>query len=456
MQNPTTGKNHETNRGTPKMTSRIVLPLLAASAVLLSTSQMAGQIPAQGPGTTFRAIANYVSTDVIVHDKDGKFVPNLSVDDFKVFEDGVLQKVSNFVPVVGGRALGGLAAIGAEAPRTEGLILPKSKPPADQSGRVFIIFIDDMHLQPLDTPQVKALLKKIRDTLVHETDLVGLVSTGYSSIAIDISYDYGHRRFDEAINKVMGAGLTPQDILSGGEGAEGPTGVRYQAHVAFSTAYDLLEQAAKITNRRKAFIYVSEGYSFNPYKDSRYKKEQEKYGTSSSDGTSTGSSTGDSQNQNSSYCSNCSDSSDPFKRPGSQFAEADLIGELAELTRTARRANVTFYTVDPRGLIGGRDIKDDEISYEDWRDFMNTTISSLEVLGEETGGFCICKTNDFDKGLRRIDAETSDYYILGYSSSNPDPLKLRRSIKIESNRPGLDLIYRSDYTLPKPNRNNKK
>src|SRR5580765_2167581 len=175
MQIHTTGKN---------LTSRIVLPLLAACAVLLSTGRMtAGQAQVPGQGTTFRAIANYVTTDVIVHDKDGKFVPNLTVDDFKVFEDNVLQKVTNFVPVVGGRALGGLASVGMEAPPSEGLILPKSKPPADQSGRVFIIFIDDMHLQPLDTPQVKALLKKIRDTLVHETDLVGMVSTGYSSIS---------------------------------------------------------------------------------------------------------------------------------------------------------------------------------------------------------------------------------------------------------------------------------
>jgi len=406
-------------------------------------------VPGQSP--TFRAIANYVSTDVIVHDRDGKFVPNLTADDFKVYEDGVLQKITNFVPVIGGRALGGLTTIASEPAPTEGLILPKSKPPSDQSGRVFIIFIDDMHLQPLSTPNVKALLKKIRDTLVHDTDLVGFISTGYSSISIDISYDYGHRRFDEAINKVMGAGLTPQEIVNGGEGAEGPTGVRYQAHVAFSTAYDLLEQASKITNRRKAFIYVSEGYSFNPYKDSRYKKEQEKYGVTS-DPSSTGSSSGDSTGQNPSYCSNCSDSSDPFKRPGSEFAEADLIGELAELTRTARRSNVTFYTVDPRGLIGGRDIKDDEISYEDWRDMRETTISSLKVLGDETGGFCICNTNDFDRGLRKIDDETSDYYIVGYSSTNPDPLKLRRTIKLEANRPNLDLIYRSDYTLKKPSR----
>ena len=36
------------------------------------------------------------------------------------------------------------------------------------------------------------------------------------------------------------------------------------------------------------------------------------------------------------------------------------------------------------------------------------------------------KKNDFDKALKRIDVETSDNYVLGYYSSNPDPLKRRR------------------------------
>ena len=42
--------------------------------------------------------------------------------------------------------------------------------------------------------------------------------------------------------------------------------------------------------------------------------------------------------------------------------------------------------------------------------------------------------NDFDKALKRIDAETSDYYVFGYYSSNPDPLKKRRNIEIRVNR----------------------
>jgi hypothetical protein len=74
-------------------------------------------------------------------------------------------------------------------------------------------------------------------------------------------------------------------------------------------------------------------------------------------------------------------------------------------------------------------------------------VSSLKVLGDETGGFCVCNSNDFKKGLRRIDNEMSDYYILGYTSTNPDPLKITRKLEIRVKRPGLEVIYPPVYML---------
>ena len=47
---------------------------------------------------------------------------------------------------------------------------------------------------------------------------------------------------DEAIKQITGNGLKPTDIIQGAEGADGPTELRYRAHVAFSTAYDMLTQ----------------------------------------------------------------------------------------------------------------------------------------------------------------------------------------------------------------------
>ena len=55
-----------------------------------------------------------------------------------------------------------------------------------------------------------------------------------------------------------------------------------------------------------------------------------------------------------------------------------------------------------------------------------------------------------DKALKKIDAETSDYYILGYSSTNPDPLKRTRKIEVKVKRPEMRVISRTSYSL-KPN-----
>jgi VWFA-related protein len=384
---------------------------------------------------TFRATTDLVTTTLIARDERGTFVPDLRKDEFQILEDGVPQTLQTFVPVIGGRVL--QEEITTTRPVVEGLILPPSRPPADTSGRIFIIFIDDLHLRALDTPRVRKVLTQIRDELIHDGDLVGFVSSGYSSISTDLSYDYNHVRFNEAIDKTMGSGMSPQEIISMPESSQGPQGLRYNAHTAFSVAYDLLQQAAQINNRRKSFIYVSSGYSFNPFKDARYKAAQEKYATPLRDDTEGQGSTAAYEN--------------PFEKQGQQFAETDLVAEIAELTRAARRANVTFYPVDPRGLNAGPDIGDN-LGAQEWREFVTTTVSSLQVLGEETGGFCICNTNDFSRGLQRIDAETSDYYLLGYTSTNPDPLKVRRRVEIKVTRPGVELIYKPEYTIERPRR----
>src|SRR5215470_5624499 len=124
--------------------------------------------------------------------------------------------------------------------------------------------------------------------------------------------------------------------------------------------------------------------------------------------------------------------SDPFMRQeqsSQMLAEGDLIRELAELTRAANRANATMYTIDPRGLVAGQDL-DDEVPTQEWNAYVRDTQDSLRVLAEETGGIAVVNQNDFDKALKRIDNETSDYYVLGYYSSNPDPLKRRRRIQV--------------------------
>ena len=59
--------------------------------------------------------------------------------------------------------------------------------------------------------------------------------------------------------------------------------------------------------------------------------------------------------------------------------------------------------------------------------------------------------NDFTAALKRIDGETSDYYVLGYYSTNGDPSKKRRTIEIRTKQKAkLQLTYKTSYTLKPP------
>ena len=105
--------------------------------------------------------------------------------------------------------------------------------------------------------------------------------------------------------------------------------------------------------------------------------------------------------------------------------------------------------MDPRGLIGGAEM-DDEVDMVEWNNHVRKTQDSMRVLAEETGGTAVINQNDFAKALKKIDAETSDYYVLGYYSSNPDPTRKRRAIEVKVKRPGASVWARKGYALKTP------
>jgi VWFA-related protein len=150
---------------------------------------------------------------------------------------------------------------------------------------------------------------------------------------------------------------------------------------------------------------------------------------------------------------------DPFFRTqqsSQMLAEADLVRELAELTRAANRANATLYTIDPRGLVAGTDL-DEQLDPVEYSEHVRKTQDSLRVLAEQTGGIAVVNQNNFDKALKRIDAETSDYYVVGYYSTNPDPTKRNRKLEIKTTRKGVNVWSRTSYSLrppPEPKKSN--
>lgn len=413
---------------------------IAASTVMWAQGTPAPQTqttPAPQQGTRFTTSIDFVSQDVTPRDsKTLQFLPDLKREDFTLLEDGVEQKIESFALSHGGRMLSDITPA-AVAPPT-GIILPTVRPPADTSGRIIVVFIDDLHIEFKLTSRMRQLMKKISDLLIHEGDLFTIVSTGYSSIEQGLTYD--RKRIPEVIAKMSGAGLKSTELVRAAGTADGPAEVKYRANTAFSTAYDLLKQLDKIGNRRKIFVYMSSGYDFNPFPDARkrYDAQQNTKDPSTDLGQT------DPNAVDPSLLSN------PFEERNNQFGEADLVRELSELTRQAVRANVTMYTIDPRGLTAGPDMDEQDVRMQEYMDNVRTSQDTLRVIADLTGGFAVVNMNDFDKALKRIDAEASDYYILGYYSNNPDPLRRRRQVEIRVNRPNVTLTYRKEYTLKPP------
>ena len=178
------------------------------------TTALSAQAPASPPAAqnpNFRLQVDLVTTDVLVRDDKGNFIADLKSEDFEIYEDGVLQDISSMTVFTGGRVTN--LMVPPPAPPPEGVILPPARPrTSDVSGRIFVFFVDDQHLQFHNTGRVRELFQKISKELLHEGDMFGIVSSGPSSLSIQMTYD--KNRLQDAIKKMTGNELKPQDIIN--------------------------------------------------------------------------------------------------------------------------------------------------------------------------------------------------------------------------------------------------
>ncbi len=226
---------------------------------------------------TFRASVDLITTDMIARNsRTEQFIADLKPNEVEIYEDGVKQEIVSFVLTHGGRVFNMLAP--PPAPAQEGIILPQRRPTNDAAGRIFLIFIDDFHLQFRETPRTRLLIQQMLRNLIHEGDMFGIVSTGHSSISEQLTYD--RQVLDSAIERITGGGLTPKEIVEGMSTSQGPAELRHRAHVAFSVVYDLMRNLEKVQNRRKAVIYISSGYDFDPFVEGRLEEQARRAGLS--------------------------------------------------------------------------------------------------------------------------------------------------------------------------------
>jgi VWFA-related protein len=147
-----------------------------------------------------------------------------------------------------------------------------------------------------------------------------------------------------------------------------------------------------------------------------------------------------------------------FVSEGLRIFSTQATSDLDKTTGLAARANVVFYTIDPRGLdpliINAGDELDQSVDVmtavsnasDQKRDDFRESQDSLRVIANETGGKFFGNNNDINRGMDTMLQENTAYYMLGfYPESGRWDGKLHKVKVVVRNRSDLTVTFRKNY-----------
>lgn len=434
---------------------RLRVEVLAIVLVLSAfpTAQTPQQPPAPRAAGVVQAEATAILVDVVVRDRRGQPVTDLTSSDFEVYEDGVLQDIGALTRYTSDVDAAVVTAT-TTAPPTAG----PAKPPAELTPEPVIALIFDRL-----TPEARVVARKAALGYVGER---GQTDARIAVFGIDLSLltyqtytrdstllkkaiaDVGVRsvaQFESHVEKARdlaqqaaGAAASMSTLQAGGQGAAQAAqgGGAGAADAMFAQmqqrtleTFDMLErdeQGLSTTNALMAVVNSMRGL--------------------------------------------------PGRKSVVLFSEgvaipANVAARFRSVIDTANRANVSIYAMDAGGLRA-------ESTNAETRDSVNAAAartlrrnptadvvgapmtealernedtlrhdphSGLGQLSDETGGVLIGNTNDLTGGLKRIDQDMRNYYMLSYVPKNDKFDGKFRTINVKVQRGGVNVAARKGY-----------
>lgn len=142
---------------------------------------------------------------------------------------------------------------------------------------------------------------------------------------------------------------------------------------------------------------------------------------------------------------------------GLHLKGVDNQAQLRATIDSAIRAGVTFWPIDARGLVAAAPLGDATqgspgsaamytgASVQSQQSNLQTSQDTLYALASDTGGKAFLDNNDLDLGLKNAQLSISDYYVIGYYTTNTASDGQFRRIKISVRDPSWTLNYRHGY-----------
>jgi hypothetical protein len=127
------------------------------------------------------------------------------------------------------------------------------------------------------------------------------------------------------------------------------------------------------------------------------------------------------------------------------FDQADVLSEMQRIFVAATHGNTSIYTLDPRGLAISEFQINDNVSQENDKLTLNEAQDSLRVLASNTDGRAIVNRNQPLPELKKMLADTSAYYLLGYTSTEAPRDGKFHEIQVRVKRKDVEVRARKGY-----------
>ena len=401
------------------MMRKVAIFALLLVPVAGSRPQQVGQNKNSGEaqGFTIKVQSNLVVEAVEVKDKQGHFVQGLTAKDFVLTEDGVpqtikycehqdLSETAKPLPAMTSATedvtIYNRLAREAIAPETMDNQRYKDK-------RLLALYFDMTALPPADQMRALEAAEKFIRTQMTTADLVSIMR--YQGGSVDILQDFTADR-----NRLLS--ILETMVVGEGQGLEGTTDDASSADTGAAFGQDDGEFNVFNTDRQLAALQTA-AHMLGDVSE----KKSLIY-----------------------FASNL------------RLNGIDNQAQMHATADEAIKSGVTFWTVDARGLVasapmgdasqgspGGQSMYTGASAQAVTSNFQRSQ-DTLYALAGDTGGKAFLDNNDLAGGIVQAQESISDYYLIGYYTTNTDPNGKFRRIRISlANNQEAKLDYRQGY-----------
>jgi VWFA-related protein len=410
-------------------------------------------VPQPEPGEklpTYGREVELVSVDIVVADKAGNPVTDLTRDDFVVLDEGEEQRILTFELVTPGRE--------TDSPEESAPIQRMEKPriatnvgAPEVRGRTFILVVDNIGMTPLNTQRAKSVVAAFLDKGVRPGDRVMLASTGggawWSATIPDGRDDLlavlegisSRRVHEPALDR-----LTDYEAMRIYVHNDTLVGKRVESRLERHSHYRQAEMAEATRDREtrpgtpgSVDLYVhsraAETYTKARFRNLTTLKALER------------------------VMKTMTESRD---RKSVVLVSEGFVYDFTEpafkrVIESARHANAAVYFIDTRDLVdlpGYYSVQfQTAIDERNMLAAIADTTQEAEgsrVIARDTGGFTVYNTADLEAGITRIGRESRSYYLLGFDPGDIPRDGRFRKLKVKVNRKDVVVRARRGYYAP--------